>query len=290
MTLLGQALISGLLLGGLYAILAIGLSLTWGMLKVINLAHFAFAFFAAYITYQLSTSYGVDPFLTVIVTAPLLFLIGVGLQWCFNKFDVSEFNSLLVTFGLFIIFQALMTALWTADYRRIDSEINPYAQESFWIGPFALPIPQFGSFIAAMIIAGLTIYVLNYTYTGKALRAISQDKDMAAAYGVNYRKMSMLLMGVSTAYAAVAGVFIAMIFALFPEAGVEWIGVVFAVVILGGLANVPGALGAGLLIGVVQAVTAAVANPGMAPLVTFTLLIVALLFKPEGLFTRRSSI
>ena len=142
MTLLGQALISGLLLGGLYAILAIGLSLTWGMLKVINLAHFAFAFFAAYITYQLSTSYGVDPFLTVIVTAPLLFLIGVGLQWCFNKFDVSEFNSLLVTFGLFIIFQALITALWTADYRRIDSEINPYAQESFWIGPFALPIPS----------------------------------------------------------------------------------------------------------------------------------------------------
>ena len=290
MTLFGQAFISGLLLGGLYAILAIGLSLTWGMLKVINLAHFAFAFLAAYMTYQLSTSFGINPFLTIIVTAPILFLIGVGMQWCFNKFDVSEFNSLLVTFGLFIIFQALMTALWSADYRRIDYEINPYAQEALWVGPFALPIPQFGSFITALIITGLTMYVLNYTYTGKALRAISQDRDMAAAFGVNYKKMSMLLMGVSTAYAAVAGVFIAMIFALFPEAGIEWIGVVFAVVILGGLANVPGALGAGLLIGVVQALTTVIANPGMAPLVTFTLLIVALLFKPEGLFTRRSSV
>jgi branched-chain amino acid transport system permease protein len=290
MLLIGQALISGILLGGLYAILAIGLSLTWGMLKVINLAHFAFAFLAAYMTYQISTSFGLDPFLTLLVTIPLFFLVGIGLQWFFNKFDVTEFNSLLVSFGLFIIFQAVMRAVWTADYRRIDVEINPYAIESFWIGPFALPIPQFGSFIAAIIIAGLTIYVLNYTYAGKALRAISQDREMAAAFGVNYRRLSTLLMGVSTAYAAVAGVFIAMIFALFPEAGIEWIGVIFAAVILGGLANVPGALGAGLLIGIVQALTSVIANPGMAPLVTFSLLIVALLFKPEGLFTRRTTI
>lgn len=290
MVLIGQAFISGILLGGIYAILAIGLSLTWGMLKVINLAHFAFAFMAAYLTYQISTTSGLDPFLTMIITAPIFFLIGVGLQWFFNRFDVSEFNSLLVSFGLFIILQAVMTAVWTADYRRIDASINPYSTESFWIGPFALPIPQFGSFVTAVIIAGITIYVLNYTYTGKALRAISQDKEMAAAFGVNYKRMSMLLMGMSTAYAAVAGVFIAMIYALFPEAGIEWIGVIFAVVILGGLANVPGAIGAGLLIGVVQAVTTAVASPGMAPLVTFTLLILALLFKPEGLFTRRSTI
>lgn len=290
MVLIGQAFISGILLGGIYAILAIGLSLTWGMLKVINLAHFAFAFMAAYLTYQISTTSGLDPFLTMIITAPIFFLIGVGLQWFFNRFDVSEFNSLLVSFGLFIILQAVMTAVWSADYRRIDAAINPYSTESFWIGPFALPIPQFGSFITAVILAGITIYVLNYTFTGKALRAISQDKEMAAAFGVNYKRMSMLLMGVSTAYAAVAGVFIAMIYALFPEAGIEWIGVIFAVVILGGLANVPGAIGAGLLIGVVQAVTTAVASPGMAPLVTFTLLILALLFKPEGLFTRRSTI
>ncbi len=290
MLLIGQALISGLLLGGVYAILAIGLSLTWGMLKVINLAHFAFAFLAAYLTYQISTSFGVDPFLTLLVTIPIFFLVGIGLQWFFNRFEVSEFNSLLVSFGLFIILQAIMAALWTADYRRIDAAINPYAAKSFWVGPFALPIPHFSSFIAAMIMAGLTIYVLHYTDVGKALRALSQDRDMAAAFGVNYQKMSMLLMGVSTAYAGAAGVFIAMIFALFPEAGVEWIGVIFAVVILGGLANVPGAVGASLLIGMVQALTTVLANPGMAPLVTFTLLIAALLFKPEGLFTRRSTL
>jgi branched-chain amino acid transport system permease protein len=290
MLLIGQALISGILLGGLYAILAVGLSLTWGMLKVINLAHFGFAFLAAYLTYQISTSFGLDPFLTLLFTVPIFFLIGLALQWFFNKFDVSEFNSLLVSFGLFVIFQAIMRAVWTADYRRINVEINPYASESLWIGPFALPIPQFGAFIAAVIVVGLTLTVLNYTYAGKALRAISQDRDIAAAFGVNYRKMSTLLMGVATAYAAIAGAFIAMIFALYSEAGVEWIGVIFAVVILGGLANVPGALGAGLLVGIVQALTSVIVNPGVAPLVTFTLLIVALLFRPEGLFTRRSTI
>ena len=93
MLLIGQALISGILLGGLYAILTIGLSLTWGMLKVINLAHFAFAFLAAYMTYQISTSFGLDPFLTLIITAPIFFLIGVGLQWFFNRFDVSVYYS-----------------------------------------------------------------------------------------------------------------------------------------------------------------------------------------------------
>lgn len=290
MLLIGQALISGILLGGLYAILAIGLSLSWGMLKVINLAHFALAFLAAYVTYQLTTSFGADPFLSLLVTVPLFFVIGVGLQWFFNKFDVSEFNSLLVSFGLFIILQAVMTALWSADFRRIDASANPYMGRSFWIGPFALPLPQLGAFAAALVISGLTIYVLNSTYPGKALRAISQDRDIAAAFGVDYQKMSMLLMGVSTAYAAMAGLFIAMIFALFPEAGIEWIGVIFAVVILGGLGNVPGVLGAGVLIGVVQALTSTIADPGVAPLVTFTLLIAALLFKPEGLFIRGPAI
>lgn len=290
MLLVGQALISGILLGGLYAILAIGLSLIWGMLKIINLAHFAFTFLAAYFTYQISTSTGLDPFFTLIITIPIFFLIGVALQWFFEAFNVSEFNSLLITFGLFIIFQSIMQAIWTADYRSIDKTINPYNSQSFWIGEFALPISRFSAFLAAIIIAVLTIYVLNRTYMGKALRAISQDREIAAAFGVNYRKMAMVLSGAATAYAAVAGTFIAMIFDLFPEAGLEWIGIIFAVVILGGLANVPGALGAGLLIGVVQALTTALSSPGMAPLVTFTLLILALLFRPEGLFTRRTTI
>jgi branched-chain amino acid transport system permease protein len=287
MLLIGQSLISGLLIGGLYAIIATGLSLTWGMLQVINLAHFSFTFLAAYITYQLSTTVGIDPFLTMLVTAPLFFVVGLLLQWFFETFDIEEFTSLLITFGLFIIFESLMRTIWTADYRRIPVEQNPYSVDSIWIGEIALPIPQFAAFIAAIGLATLTQIWLNRTYAGKALRAISQDREVAAAFGVNYRRMAMLLSGIATAYAAVAGAFVAMTFAIFPGFAIEWVGIIFPVVILGGLGSVLGVLAAGILIGVIAALTSAFLGPAMPPLIVFLLLIVALLFRPEGLFTWR---
>ncbi len=265
---------------------AIGIALTWGILRIINLAHFSFAFLAAYLTYQLSTFQGLDPFLTLVVTVPLFFLVGIAVQWFFEKFQVAEFMSLLVSFGMFVIFESVMRAIWTADYRRIPLEQNPYAGSSVWIGSFAFPIPQLGAFIAAALVTVATVLWLNRSYAGKALRAISQDREIAAAFGVNYRRMAMLLSGVATAYAALAGGFIAMIFVLFPGAAIEWLGIIFPVVILGGLGSALGVFVAALLIGMIQAVTSALAGPAMAPLVTFVLLIIALLFKPEGLFTR----
>ncbi len=287
MLLIGQSLISGLLIGGLYAIIATGLSLSWGMLKVINLAHFSFTFLAAYFTYQLTTVVGIDPFLTMLITVPFFFLVGVVLQWFFEKFHIEEFTSLLVTFGLFIIFESLMQTIWTADYRRIPVEQNPYSIESLWIGEFAFPIPQLGAFIMAIVLTGLTLYWLNRTYAGKALRAIAQDPEIAAAFGVNHKRLAMLLSGIATSYAAVGGAFVAMMFALFPGLGIEWLGIIFPVVILGGLGSVFGVLAAGLLIGLVQALTSVLAGPAVAPLVVFILLIAALLFKPQGLFARR---
>ena len=289
MQLFGQALISGILLGGLYGTIAIGLTLTWGMLKVINLSHFSFTFLAAYVTYQLATTFGMDPFLTMLVTVPLFFVVGIGLQWFFEVFRVDEFMSLLVTFGLFIIFESVMRWLWTADHRFISPEQNPYLGKSFWIGPYALPIPQFASFLAVVLISGLTMYLLHRTYAGRALRALSQDREIAGAFGVDYRRSAMLLSGLATAYAAIAGAFIAMIYGVAPTAAIEWLPIIFAVVILGGLANAFGAFAAGMIIGVTDQVTSVVADAGMAPLVTFVVLILALLFKPEGLFSRRSA-
>jgi len=289
MQLLGQALISGILLGGLYGTIAIGLTLTWGMLKVINLSHFSFVFLAAYITYQLSTTVGMDPFMTILVTAPLFFLAGIGLQWFFEVFHIDEFMSLLVTFGLFIIFESVMRWVWTADHRIISPEQNPYLGKSLWIGPLALPILQFASFLAAILISGVTMYFLHRTYAGKALRALAQDREIAGAFGVNYRRSAMLLSGLATAYAAVAGAFISMIYGVTPSAAIEWLPIIFAVVILGGLGNAFGAFAAGMIIGVTEQVTSVVADAGMAPLVTFVVLILALLLKPEGLFSRRSA-
>jgi branched-chain amino acid transport system permease protein len=182
-----------------------------------------------------------------------------------------------------------MRWLWTADHRFIAPDLNPYLGMSIWIGGFALPIPQLASFVMALLISGLTMYLLHYTYAGKALRALSQDREIAGAFGVNHRLSAMYLSGLAGGYAAVAGAFISMIYGVTPTAAIEWLPVVFAVVILGGLANAFGAFAAGMLIGVTDHVTSVVADAGIAPLVTFVILILALLLKPEGLFARRAA-
>jgi branched-chain amino acid transport system permease protein len=281
-----QSVVSGVLIGGLYAIIAMGVTLNWGLLKVISLAHFSLVLLGAYMTYQLSASYEIDPFLTILITAPVLFVIGIAMQWFFDRFDITEFVSLLVTFGIFIIFQSIFHERWTADFRSIPAETNPYRTDALWIGEIAFRVPHIIALFLAVGITAVTWYLLNRTYWGKGLRAISQDRAVAQAFGVNQHRVPILLGGLIGVYAAIAGVFVALIFNISPEFMTEFIGVIFAVVILGGLGNPVGTLGAGILIGITQNLTATVTEAGYAPLVTFSLLIVVLLFRPEGLFTR----
>src|SRR5690606_7823624 len=141
MQLIIQSLASGILIGGLYAIIAVGITLNWGMMRVINLAHFSLSFLAAYITYQFTITTGADPFLALFLTVPIFFVIGVVLQWVFEHFQVEHFVSLLVTFGMFIVFESIMREIWTADLRTIPTEIVPSRTESLWIGSIALRIP-----------------------------------------------------------------------------------------------------------------------------------------------------
>jgi len=289
MQLIIQALISGTLIGGLYGIIAVGVTLNWGMLQVINLAHFSFFFLAAYLSYQFSIENELDPFLALFFTIPLFFVLGVALQWFFEVFEIEEFVSLLVTFGLFVILESVMREIWTADLRTLPIATVPYRVRSVWIGPFALRIPQLAVFLTSVTMSAITWYFLNRTYAGKALRAISQDKAIAGAFGVNHRRLALLLGGISGIYAAVAGAFVAVMFVLRPDGATEFIGVIFAVVILGGLGNTAGAFGAGIIVGMAQSLTSATIGPGFAPLVTFSLLILVLLFRPEGLFVRSST-
>jgi branched-chain amino acid transport system permease protein len=289
MQLIVQSLVSGLLIGGLYAIIAIGITLNWGMMKVINLAHFSLCFLAAYICYQFTTTTGQDPFIALIFTIPLFFVIGLVLQWFFERFEIEHFMSLLVTFGMFIILESIMREIWTADLRNLPIDTVPYRAQSLWIGSIALRIPHLGVFIAAIIVATATWLFLNRTYAGKALRAISQDRGVAGAFGVNHRRLALLLGGIMGIYAAIAGAFIVVMFVLRPDGATEFIGVVFAVVILGGLGNTAGAFGAGVIVGMVQSLTSATIGPGFSPLVTFSVLILVLLFRPQGLFVRSST-
>lgn len=282
-----QAVVSGVMAGGLYAVMALGVSLTWGLLKVINLAHLALVLVGAYSTYQLATSAAVDPLVTVVLTVPAFFLVGAAVQWLFDRFRVSEFNSLLVSFGLLLIVVQVVTNVWSADFRRMDAALNPYATRSVFVGAVALQVPLLIAFSASLVIALATAWTLRRTYVGKALRALAHDRSVASAFGIDHARLSMLLSGFSAATGALAGTLVGISSGLFPGLAVEWFGIVFTVVILGGIGNLPGTVAAAFVVGATSGLTSVLWGPPSAPLATFTLLILALLFRPEGLFTRR---
>ncbi|HZD22015.1 MAG TPA: branched-chain amino acid ABC transporter permease [Acidimicrobiia bacterium] len=288
MVVLFQGVVTGVLIGGLYALMSLGLSLSWGTLKIINLAHFSFILLSAYVVYQLVTSFGVDPLLMAIVVGPPFFIIGALMQLFFNRFEVDEFKSLIVTFGIFIILQSLMQTIWSADFRRLGSSVNIYEGGSLRLGGIRLPFPVLLAFVVSVVIAVVMSLVLSRTYFGKAVRAVAQDAEMARVFGVDPRRVGVLLSGLSATFSALAGVFIAIGQALFPALGVTWFGIVFPVVILGGLGNTIGTLTAGVVVGVAAGAASVIWNPIAAPLVTFLILVAALLFRPQGLLTPRS--
>ena len=276
-TLLAQSVLSGLFIGALYGLLGLGLSLSWGLLRQINLAHFALAFLAAYLCYQLSQR--MDPLVTLVVIVPAFALLGVAIQWVFARFQVTPFNSLLVTFGLTVIVEAIIQGIWTADFRKLESS---YGTAKFKIGALYVPVPELMTLVAALALAFAVYAVLRHTDLGRALRATAEDAPIAAAFGMNQKALAMGLAGLCAAFAAIAGVCIALSYTLAPSQIYSWIGVVFATVMLGGLGGAIGPLVAGIVIGVSESVTMAVTSPAWAPLVSFSLLILVLLLKPGG--------
>jgi branched-chain amino acid transport system permease protein len=280
LTLLGQSVLSGIFIGGLYGLLGLGLSLAWGLLRLINLAYFALAFLGAYLTYSLASGLRVDPFLGLLLIVPAFFVVGVLLQALFARFGVTQFTSLLVTFGLTVVIESVIQWIWTADFRRLETA---YGTASWRVGGLYVPVAELLALLTAVALSGLTWAWLRFTWVGKAMRASAEDPHIAAAFGVNHRRLALLLSGLGAAYAGVAGAFVALIYTLAPAQIYAWIGVVFAAVIIGGLGSPLGPLVAGMVIGVSEAVTMAVTAPAWAPLVSFTLLILVLLLRPQRL-------
>jgi branched-chain amino acid transport system permease protein len=278
LTLLGQSVVSGLLAGGLYGLLALGLSLNWGLLRLVNLSHFGLALLGAYLTYHLGTAFHLHPVFAAVLVVPAFFALGVGLHLIFVFFRVTEFTSLLVTFGLTVILESIIQWFWTADFRRYETA---YTRSSIRIGPLFVPTLELMACLTASGLAVATWAWLSRTYMGKALRASAEEPHIAAAFGVNHRLHALVLSGISASYAGVAGAFIALIATLSPTQIWAWVGVVFAVVIIGGLGNPLGALAAGFLIGVSESLTMAVVTPAWAPLVSFSILIGLLVLRPD---------
>jgi branched-chain amino acid transport system permease protein len=275
--LLAQSILSGIFIGSLYGLIGLGLGLTWGLLRQINLSHFGLVFLAAYLSYHMATVWHMDPWLSLLILPPLFFAFGVGMQWVMARFQISPFNSLLVTFGVAVVIESLIQAIWTADFRRLETHYNDM---KFSVGSLYVPIPELLTLLLSVSIALLIWAAMRYTDLGKALRAMAEDGQIAAAFGINQKGMSLMLAGVCAALAAVAGICLAMTFTLTPSQIFAWVGVVFAVVMLGGLGSAMGPLVGGVIIGVSEAITMAVASPSWAPIVSFSLLIFLLLLRP----------
>ena len=274
-TLLGQSVLSGVFIGALYGLLGLGLSLSWGMLRQVNLAHFALAFLGGYVTFQLAAR--VDPFVTLAITVPAFFALGMALHWFLGRFSVTLLNTLLVTFGLTSIIEAGIQWYWTADFQRME---NAYAAVRWKLGPLFVALPDLITLGFALTLSLGMWGVLRFTDMGKAIRAMTEDAPIAAAFGVNEKLLGYLVSGFAAAVAAVAGLCLALNHTLAPVQIYAWMGVVFAAVMLGGLGNPIGPLVAGIVIGVSEAITMAVTAPTWAPLVSFSLLIGIILFRP----------
>jgi branched-chain amino acid transport system permease protein len=276
-TLLGQSALSGIFIGALYGLLGLGLTLCWGMLRQINLAHFALVFLGAYLAYQLGAA-GIDPLVALALIAPAFFVFGMALHWLLARFRVNALNTLLVTFGFMVMLESLIQWIWSADFRRLESH---YGNVKWKIGELFVPLPELLTLGIACGLALACWAALRFTDLGRAMRATAEDAPIAAAFGVNEKLLSLLLSGLCAAFAAVAGMCLALSHTLAPSQIYAWIGVVFAVVMIGGLGNPLGPLVAGIAIGVAEGLTMAVTAPAWAPLVSFSLLIGALLLRPE---------
>lgn len=277
-TLLGQSILSGIFSGCLYAMLGLGMTLTWRYLKVINLAHFAFVLIAAYLTYQLVGKNGWHPLAVAIVLTPAFFALGVALQALIHRYEVNEFASIIVTFGLVMIAEAGLQWFWSADFLKLEAHVM---RGTYEIGGLFFPT---GEMVMSLVAVAMCVGIwamMRFTWLGKALRASLDNPQIAASFGIPNRRLSYLVAGASGASTAIGGLFVALLFTLAPSQMFSWLGVVFAAALLGGLGSPLGILGAGLLLGVSEAITMAVTAPAWAPVVPFTLLMVILLIWPE---------
>jgi branched-chain amino acid transport system permease protein len=284
--MIGQVVISGILAGALYAMVALGLALIFGVMRVINIAHGPLLMLGAYGTYFLWHATGINPYLTLPVTMAGLFLLGVLLQRAlvFRVVDAPELSSLLLTFGVSIALVNIAQLAFTSDLRAVE-----FLTASYRVGPFALSKSRLIAFgVAAVITAGAFVF-LQRTRLGRAIRATSQSREVALVCGIDVQRIHLLTFGLGSALAAAGGSLIAVIVAIQPEMGQVWTFKSFLVIVLGGAGNYPGALLGGLLLGLVEQLASLFLTTQLSEAVAYVLLVLVLLVRPTGLLGGRQT-
>jgi branched-chain amino acid transport system permease protein len=287
-----QTLISGFLLGGLYALIGLGMALIMGVMKIINLAHGDLMMVAMYIAYYLFTLFHIDPYLSIFVATPLLFFFGIGLQkFLINpvmKVDsILPHNQVILTVGIGMVLSNLATVLFTSNYRSTPVS---YASTAWYLTDYwkeapielSLSAPWSISFLMAVIITLCLWFFLTKTDTGKSIRATAQDIDAALLMGVNVRKMRVVTFGIGAALVAGAGCLFIPIYYLYPSLGKQFTNVGFVITVLGGMGSTEGAIVGGLILGIFESMTATYLGMGWAPVGRFLIFVAALVFLPGG--------
>jgi branched-chain amino acid transport system permease protein len=284
-----QAVVSGLLLGGVYGLVASGLTLIFGVLRIVNFAHGAMMMLAMYCSYWLFAWGGIDPYLSIVVTAPLFFIFGLAVQKVVIEPNrrAAEHNQLLLTLGLALFLENLALVLWQGDFRTVKSAVSG---ASFVLGDALVEVSRLIACGGAVLVALVLFVFLRTTDVGKAIRALAEEPEGAQLMGINVSRIRAIAFGIGTACVAVAGSLVTPFFYVAPDVGESFNLMAFVVVVLGGMGNFIGALLGGLIVGLAESLGAALLPGSLKQLVVFMIFAAVLLLRPEGLFgTRRGS-
>ena len=286
--LLGNALVSGLLLGGFYSGVTIGISISFGMLDIVNIAHPAFIVLGSYIAFLLNSQFGIDPIVASIIVAPAFYLLGAGI---YSIYDVAferrgqdtALRGLAFFFGLLFITEVALVLVFGVDYRMVQTT---YVGNSIHLGVIELPYRLLVPCLVSIAMLGVLQLYLSRTFIGRAIQAVAQDPLALRLMAANPSRIKRIAFGLSIATASVAGAILIIIQPVEPSVGREYIGRVFAICVLGGLGSFPGTLVAAMLLGIAESLTATFYGPSWSPAVSFGVLLLTLAVRPSGIFGR----
>jgi branched-chain amino acid transport system permease protein len=285
--LLANAVVAGVLLGGFYAAVSLGLTIAFGQLDVVNIAHPAFIVCGSFFTYVLSDAIGVDPVLCGILLTPAFFAVGVAVYsiyyTSFERHGEESLRGLAFFFGLMFIIEVLLIMTFGVDYRLVETS---YIGESIHIGFVGIPYRMLVPFLTAAVMATGIYLFMSRTFTGRAILAVSQDQLALRLMGANPVRIKQVAFGLALATAAVAGALLIVIGPVEPSLGRLYIGRIFAIVVLGGMGSIGGTFAAALILGIVESLVGTFFGPSWAPAVAFGFLLVTLAVRPAGLFGR----
>ena len=282
MTVFLQSLISGILIGGVYALIGIGLTIIFGVMRVINFAHGDLLMLGMYITFFLFSLLHIDPFVSIVIVIPLMFLYGAFLQKVFinRALNALPQNQILLTIGMGLVMSNTVMLAFTSDYKILSTT---YSSSSVTILGISVSEPLFVSFAITVAITAALYWFLYRTDTGQAVRATAQDREAAQLMGINVKRMSMIAFGLGSALAGTAGALISPTYYIFPQVGSVFTLKAFVITVLGGMGSIVGATLGGVLIGMAESIGGVYLGSGWKDVIVFVLFLLVLLFKPSGL-------